>query len=38
MNSQTLRQKLGTNGRKDVKKFTKEEVGKIWFDFLERGK
>ena len=38
MDSQTLRQKLGTNGRKDVKKFTKEEVGKIWFDFLERGK
>ena len=38
MDSQTLRLKLGTNGRKNVKKFTKEEVGKIWFDFLERGK
>ena len=38
MDSQTLRKQLGANGREDVKKFTKEEVGKIWFDFLGRGK
>ena len=36
LNNLHLRKKLGKNGRKHVEKYKKENVLKIWIDFLEK--
>ena len=36
LNNLTLRKSLGETGRKHVEKYKKENVLKIWIDFLEK--